>query len=366
MTVPVAELDQPDAAQLAGRALGGVGQPARVGGERQAGDVAVDGAVQLGDRAVAIQAEQPAVVAGQGKQPPVRGGCQLQHPAELAGCQPADRAGAAELDDLDRIGTLGIGQVGDRGADLGRIGRLGRAGQDHRLAVPDAGGAGQHPGRAVAVGQQDDAAAHLDHAGPAGPVHLEVTQLLCDADLGRRPTRARAGQLDLEPARLRVCGQAVQQPQLACLLVDQPAAVAGQLARVVLGVIGVPAQVAPVGTHRVDVAVALEVGQECQPVRQPGRIGLRAGQLGQELGELGGRRGGQPEPAGGAAAIPLPVGVVAQVAGADHHRPGRRVGYRVHRAVGQPLRARVGVGRRTGRWHRPSRRCETAGCRPSR
>ena len=134
----------------------------------------------------------------------------------------------------------------------------------------------------------------------------------------------------------RGVGLGVEQPDLRAALVDDATAVAGSVARVEVGMVGVPLQAAAVGQARVQVAHALEVGQEVDAAADPHRAGDVAGQLG-DAAEAAVALGVDPQVAGGAAAVALPARRVGGVA-ADHLRLARAEGKVVHRPERQQLR----------------------------
>ena len=295
-------------------------------------------------------------MAGDRQPAAVRRGDQFQDAAELAGAVPARVA--VRGGDLDRIRTFRAGHVRQRRARVG-----GWLGQDHRQPVSHPRCGGDRRGRAVAVGQPDHVAPDLDGAGPAGPVHRVGAEMLARSEFEGRPADPGTGQLDLQPTGLAVSGQIREQPDLAGVLVHQPAAVAGQLAGVVLLVVGVPAQLGARGVDRVDVAVALEVGQEGIPLSDRHRAGLGAGNLGQDLGELAAAVRIQPEPAGGTASVSLPVRGILVLAGGQQHRPRTRPGDVDDRTVRQPLWRGIGIRRRVDGPGPPSAGHRLAGCR---
>ena len=174
--------------------------------------------------------------------------------------------------------------------------------------------------RAVAMGEPVNRAADLDRAALPGLVAGQPADVLGGRDQPRRPARHRGRQLDLQPPRPgRV--EAVQQPQLAPAHVDDPAPVGAGLPRVRSVVIGVPPQVAAGLIDRVDVGRAFVVGQEREPVPRQHRAGEVAGET---FGYPAERpvAGPQPQPAGGAAPVPLAPG---RIAGAAGEQPGRAI-----------------------------------------
>ena len=237
-----------------------------------------------------------------------------------------------------------------------------RLGTHARQPGADARGVGERAHRAVAVGQPLHGAADVDRAGATGRVDAErlgVGQRLVDRCDGRLPRDARTGQLHLDRDGLAVGGEVVDAVQPAGALVDQPRRaaleIAAEVAGVVAGVVAVPAQVAAVGGDRVDVAVALVVGQEHQPVADPHRVGELAVELGEEALELAAAVGVDPEPAARAAAVPLPRGGFAVHRAHQDGRAAGVPGQAADRAVGQPL-GRAAVGRqRVGPRARPER-----------
>ena len=309
------------------------GQPGRVRRPGQAGRLAVLGAGDLPDLAGGHVGDQhPAVVRGQREPAAVRGRGQLQHPAELAAAEPARRRAAVGRGDLDRVVAVGVGDPGDL---RHRVLRGGGGAEHLRQPGPHARGVGQRRGRAVPGGQPVHGAEHLDRAGPAGAVGRDVADLVAGAERAGPAGGARAGQVDLEPPRLRV--QPVEQPEVAVHLPDQPGAVGTQRPRVRIAVVAVPAQVGAVRADRVDVAPALVVGDEHDPVADP----VRVLQLGRVVAEQPLERAAavavDPQLAGGAAAVALPGRAGPPLVGAEHDRAAGTRGDRVTRPVRQAL-----------------------------
>ena len=143
-------------------------------------------------------------------------------------------------------------------------------------------------------------------------------------DYPRRAGRGRRGELYVELARPRVGVQAVQPPDVAGHVVDDAAAVGRRVARVEAVVVGVPAQVAAVQGGRVEVAGALVVGQEDEAAADDHRGGELAGELAEHPGEQRVVSAGHPQPAGGAAAVALPVRRVAALPGQQDRRGFRQ------------------------------------------
>ncbi len=104
------------------------------------------------------------------------------------------------------------------------------------------------------------------------------------------------------------------------MLVDDPGAVGGGLAGVVGGVVGVPAQSGAVGAAGVEVADALVVGEEGDPVAVGGGDRHRAGEVSGEVGED--PFAVDPEPAGGAAPVALPGGGFVRGGSGEQHGVG--------------------------------------------
>src|SRR6185503_14571722 len=112
--------------------------------------------------------------------------------------------------------------------------------------------------------------------------------------------------------------------------------------RVEVGMVRVPRQGAAVGAAGIEVADALEVGQEPDAAAQPERTGDVALQPG-EARELALARNVEPQGAGGAAAVALPARWVGGVAPDDFY-PIALVGEVIHLTVRQELRqAAAGV-----------------------
>ena len=163
-------------------------------------------------------------------------------------------------------------------------------------------------------------AAHLDHAGLAGLVAVELAEVVGGGDHPRRAGGGRRGELDVQLARLRVGGQAVEPPDVAGHVVDDAGAVGRGVAGVEAVVVGVPAQVAAVEGGRVEVPGALVVGQEDEAVVDDHGGGELAVQLAEHPGEQRVVAAGDPEAAGGAAAVALPVRRVAALPGQQDGR----------------------------------------------
>ncbi len=110
-------------------------------------------------------------------------------------------------------------------------------------------------------------------------------------------------------------------------------------------VVSVPPQLAAVGQYRIQVAVALMIGEECHPVPDPEGIGQVAVQLRHQPSELPRPIGINPKLPCCAAAVTLPPGRFARKHGREDHRTliphfGTK-GHRIHRPVRQqrPFRA---------------------------
>ena len=206
-------------------------------------------------------------------------------------------AGAAAVADLERVVTVGIGHP-DRAAGLAR--------KYPRQPGAHAGGVGERAHRAVAVGEPLHGAVHVDGARATLAVdrhRLGGAERRADLGHGRLPADPSAGKFDLDGDRFDVGGERVEAIEHARALVDElrraALEVAGEIAGVVAGVIAVPAQVGAVGEHRVDVAVALVIGHERQPVAEPDRIGELTVQLREQPLELAGAARGRSTTSGG-------------------------------------------------------------------
>jgi hypothetical protein len=158
-------------------------------------------------------------------------------------------------------------------------------------------------------------AAHLDHAGLARLVAVDLAEMVVRGDHPGGAGGGGRGQLDIQPVRLRGGVQAVEPPDVARHVVNDAGAVGRGVAGVEAVVVGVPAQVAAVQGGRVDVAGALVVGQEHQAVTDDHRSGELAAQVAEHAGEQRVLPAGDPEAAGGAAAVALPVRRVASLRG---------------------------------------------------
>ena len=128
--------------------------------------------------------------------------------------------------------------------------------------------------------------------------------------------------------------QVVQYPQFTGGFEDDPGAVRGGVADVEVLVVGVPAQVLAVGKDRVEVAVALVVGQEGDPAVHPQGVGEVAVQVRQQPFEFAVAVSVDPQLPGGAAAVPLPPGRFAGQHAGHHDGPliahFRAEGHRLH------------------------------------
>ena len=156
-------------------------------------------------------------------------------------------------------------------------------------------------------------------------------------ELARR-LRAVRRRANVDAAR-QVRGR-VEQPQLGAALVDHVLAIGLCVARIEVGVRGVALHVGAVGPAGVEVAHALEVGQEVHARADPHRARDVALQLG-HAAELAAARSVDPQVAGGAAPVALPARRVGGVAADDlrlvlaHHGPEGEV---VHLPQRQHLR----------------------------
>ena len=155
-------------------------------------------------------------------------------------------------------------------------------------------------------------------------------------DQARGQRRGGRAQADVQRPGFTARCQGVQQPQLTEALVDHPAAVRGGLAGVPAVMVGVPEQVGPVQQARVDIAGALVVGQERQPVTDQHGTGELAGQAGQDALERGAAHRG-PQPPRGAAAVALPEGRVTSPGAVQQSPRALRQGHVRDRPERQPL-----------------------------
>ncbi len=340
----------------------GPGEPAPVRGEGEVADGAVDGADQLGHPAPVrgrlglrvrrllprarerpgdlrvllrhVEEQQPSVVRGDGQPLARRVRDQLQHPAQLPGGQPPQRAGAhrpGQMADLDGVLALRVRHVRDPSA-----------GAEHlRQPHPYARGVGEGAGRAVPVGEPVQAPAYDDGARAARLVDRDAADVLGGGHLVRAPSGARAAQPDVEPARPGPRRQVLDDPQVARALVHHAAAVARRVPGVEGVVVGVAAQVGAVPGDGVEVADAFVVGEERDPAAdEHGGVQMPA-QVGQQPLAV------QPEPARGAAPVALPGGGLVRRGAGEQERPALAVevgGLDVgDRAPGQ-LAAGIAVG----------------------
>ncbi len=279
--------------------------------------------------AQASQAESGDHVRGGRDGRPVRRGGQADHVSELAFGQPdgLDAGFAGHRADLQRVGA---GRVGDPD-------RLPGFAEHPRQPGPGRGIDRQRAGRAVLVRQPVHRAAHLDHAGLPGLVAIQAAQVIAGGDQPGGAGRRRGTQGDLELAGLRRVG-AVQDPDVAGHVVDDPLPVRGRVPRVHPVVVGVPADAAAVQRARVDVPGALVIGQEEQPPCDQHRRGELAVQAGEHAGEQRVRAGGGPQLAAGAAAVPLPERGLGVHPAGEQGRARLLQGKVGHRAERQPAR----------------------------
>ena len=242
------------------------------------------------------------------------------------------RRAAVGRRDLDRVVAVGVGDPGDLRHRVLR----GRGRAEHlRQPGPYARGVGQRRGRAVPGGQPVHGAAHLDRAGPAGAVGRDVAELVAGAERARPPAGARAGQVDLERPRLRV---AVRRAATGRRHAARPA--------------GCRRCAAPARTHRrgrcagagrcrrgsrVDVAPALVVGEEGDPVADPVRVLQLRRVVAEQPLELAAAVPVDPQLAGRAAAVALPGRAGPPLVGAEHDRAAGAGGDHVARPVRQAL-----------------------------
>src|SRR6185437_6785847 len=120
----------------------------------------------------------------------------------------------------------------------------------------------------------------------------------------------------------------VDQEQLGTRVVDEAAAVRGEVARIELGMRAVPGQAGAVRVAGVDVRDAVVVAEEVDPIAYPAGVGQVAGQADQGL-VVAAVRAVDPEPSAGAAAIALPArgfGDAATEHGAAVRAPGDAAG----------------------------------------
>ena len=240
-----------------------VGEPGAVRGERDVVDLAVAAAGQLAELTVREQ-EQAPVVGGEGDALAVGRGHELQHAAELAEPLRLRRVGGARVERGDAHGVLAERVVDPHRAVLAQ--RRGEPG-------PHARGGLQRAGGAVAVGEPVHRAPDADDAGPAGRVRAHAAQPLARRDAVGLAGGAGAAEPDVEEPGFAV--EVVEQPELPGRLVDHAGAVGGGVpgvergrARraVVRAVVGVAAQVRSPAVEGVEVAPALVVGEERDPV----------------------------------------------------------------------------------------------------
>src|SRR5262245_18378473 len=97
----------------------------------------------------------------------------------------------------------------------------------------------------------------------------------------------------------------VEEPHVGAALIDDALAVGRRVPRIEVRVIGVPAQTRAVGLARVQVADALDIREEPDPVTEPDRAGDVSLERREAL-EFALAAGVDPERARGAAAIVLP------------------------------------------------------------
>ncbi|CAM5422076.1 hypothetical protein SALBM311S_11003 [Streptomyces alboniger] len=239
--------------------------------------------------------KQPSVVRGDGQPLALGVGDQFQHPPQLARRQAPGLAMSrrpGEIGDLDRVLALRVRHVRDLAARAEHL----------REPDPYPGGVGDRTGGAVPVGEPVQAPPDDDGARAARLVDRDAVHVLGGRDLVRTASRARPAQPDVEPTRYGVGGQVVDDPQVAPALVHHPAAVARRVPGVERVVVGVPAQVGAVVGAGVEVADALVVGEEGDPVAdEQGGVEV-AVQVGEDPLPV------QPQPARGTAPVALPGG----------------------------------------------------------
>ncbi len=162
-------------------------------------------------------------------------------------------------------------------------------------------------------------AAHVEQGAVAGRVQLRRAHVRLGRHEAAGGLRARAGHVDVEHMVLAARG--VQQPQLRGALVDDAPAVALRMAGVVLGMVGMAAQLAAVVQAGVEVAHAFGIGQEVHPLADPHRAAQVALQFA-HAAEAAAAIGVDPQVPGGAAAVALPACRVGGVATDDPRAAG--------------------------------------------
>ncbi len=252
---------------------------------------------------------------------PVRGRCQPQDATDLS---RRERTGGCLLGvgDPQRIGRPGglvfAGHVfaGDVGHPAGTAEHARQTGTGCQVNADGAGGA-------VFVREPVDGAAHLDHAGLARPVALELTQVIRRGHHVRGAAGRWGAERNLDPSRPGSV-QAVQQPDLAGHVVHHAFAVGAGVSCVPAVVVGVAAQTGAVQRAGVDVPRALVVADERHAPADQHRAGELGGQVGQDAGERLPIGRCDPDPARCAATVALPLGGLAAHP-AGHQRGGRPV-----------------------------------------
>ena len=330
------------------------GQPPRVRGEHRVGQLGAGPGDHLAHRVGPVGGpapgrgevddEQPAVVRGEGCEPPVGRAGELQDPPQTARPEPTGRHRPVRRTELQDVVALGVGHPHhDRPVVVaGTPGPVGGGRDDDRQPAADAGHVGDRPHRSVTVGEPVDGPADLDRARPAGPVGREVAERVLDVDRRGPPGGPRAAEPDVDPRRGAVGRQVVEDEEVAEALVDTPFAVPGQRPRVAVRVVGVPAQAGAVEADRVDVAPALVVADQGQALADPHRVAELPVELGQEPDEATAAVGIDPELARIAAAVALPRRSPAAVrVGPEDHRGPRPDGVPGHRPPRQRLGARA-------------------------
>ncbi len=343
------------------------GQPGRVRREGHIGDRAVVGPRQLRDLSRCdVDQMQPPITRGSRDHRAVWRRGEIRDPSDLVSGKAAQRfarRGSLSWSYLKRVAAVNL----DHPHDLARIT------EDPGQPCDRAWYWRQGPCRAFPVGQPVHRAAYLDGARLTGRVAAQArgpVQVVLGGDQFRGPPRCRCAEADIQPDRLAVGAEVGEEPDVAGVLVDDPAAVGARVARVHAVVIGVTTQVRPIKRAGVDIAGAFEIADERQPAGDQHRVGELAGQIGKQPAEarLGsaGLRLAHPEPAGSAAAVPLPERRVLVAGGQqrDHalvhcdvaYRPERQpallgevagpVGHRDRICPGEMLERLVGGGRR--------------------
>jgi len=183
--------------------------------------------------------------------------------------------------------------------------------------------------RAFPEREREELAAHVGHHAMAGGVQGIVAE-----EFGRRHELARRlgamrPYLDFEPPA-RILGR-VEEPDVGATLVHDAPAIGRRVARVVVVVVGMAAQLAAAGSAGVEVADTLVIGEKPDTVAEPHRAGDVSLQH-LETAKLTAATRVDPERSGGAAAIALPARRVGGIA-ADDLGAFRTEGEMVHLPV---------------------------------